>query len=102
MNQPEKCTDDTSRRLGRVGMALGDDESTRLTSSGEARSLNSLLLPLQAAEVEQYPLDKIYFKIHEERIQNNYLKGLFTSIQHSRVYYMHSFKAKMTRAYPGE
>ena len=79
MNQPEKCTDDTSRRLGRVGMVFGDDESTQLTSSGEARSFNSLPLPLQAAEVEQYPLDKIYFKIHEEQIRNNYLKELLTS-----------------------
>ena len=85
MNQPEKCTDDTSRRLGKVGMVFSDDESTQLTSSGEAQSLNSLLLPLQAAEVEQYPLDKIYFKIHEERIQNNYLKGLLTSIQRSSL-----------------
>ena len=30
--------------------------------SGEACSLNSLPLPLQAAEMEQYPLDKIYFR----------------------------------------
>ena len=70
MNQPEKCTDDTSRPLRRVGMVFGDDKSTQLTSSGEARSINSLPLPLQAAEVQQYPLDKIYFKIHEERIRN--------------------------------
>ena len=71
MNQPEKCTADTSRRLERVRTVSSDDQSTKLTSPGEARFLNSLPLPLQAAEVEQYPLDKIYFKIHEERIQNH-------------------------------
>ena len=57
----------------------------QLTSSGETRSLNSLPLPLQAAEVEQYPLDKIYFKIYEERIRNNYLNGLLTIIQHNSL-----------------
>ena len=53
MNQPEKCTADTSRRLGRVRTVSSDDQSTKSTSPGEARSLNSLPLPLQAAEVEQ-------------------------------------------------
>ena len=53
MNQPEKCTSDTSRRLGRVRTVSSDDQSTKLTSPGEARSLNSLPLPLQVAEVEQ-------------------------------------------------
>ena len=53
MNQPEKCTGDTSRRLGRVRTVSSDDQSTKLTSLGEARSLNSLPLPLQAAKVEQ-------------------------------------------------
>ena len=67
-------------------MVFGDDESTQFTSSGEAHSLNSLSLPLQAAEVEQYPLDKIYFKIHKEQIRNNYLKGLLTNIQHSLLH----------------
>ena len=64
INQPEKCIDNTSRRLGMVGMVFGADESAQLTSSGETHSLNSLPLHLQAAEVEQYPLDKIYFKIY--------------------------------------
>ena len=68
-----------------IGMVFNDDKSTQLASLGEARSINSLPLPLQAAKVEQYLLDKIYFKIHEERIQNDYLKGLLTSIQHSSL-----------------
>ena len=96
MNQPEKCTDDTSRRLGMVGIVFGADESTQLTSSGETHFLNSLPLHLQAAEVEQYPLDKIYFKIYEERIRNKYLKGLLMSIQFI------TFKAKMMHAYLDE
>ena len=77
MNQPEKCTVNTSRRLGQVGTVFGDNKSTHLTSPEEARSLNSLPLPLQVAEVEQYLLDKIYFKIYmkseyEKRVTYQY------------------------------
>ena len=79
-------------------MVFGDDESTQLTSPGEAHSLNSLPLPLQVAEVKQYLLDKIYFKIHEERIRNKYEKG-YLPVFNIVVYYMYSFKAKIMHTY---
>ena len=48
---PEKCTSNTNRRLGQSSVMM---KSTHLPSSEEACSLNSLPLPLQVAEVEQY------------------------------------------------
>ena len=79
MNQPEKCTSNTYKQT--IGMVFGDDESTRLTSSGKAGSLNSLSLPLQVAEVEQYPLDKIYSRYMKSKYEITMKKGLLTSIQ---------------------
>ena len=98
VNQPEKCTSNTSRRLG------WSSETMNIQTWLVQEKLHLTTIPhclykrLKRSNTHYTRFNSRYMKSADERSTKKGCLPVFNIV----IYYKYSFKAKMTRAYPGE